>query len=276
MARSPTSAEPPALSEPSLGRVEGLGLSVVVPAYNEANTIRGGVLSQIVEYLRTSGVSFEVLVVDDGSEDRTAELTREVMAEQMPIRLVQTDHGGKAHALVHGMRAAQGRIVLFSDMDQAIPVAEASKLLPWFDQGFDIVIGSRGLERRHASLVRRAISYGQLAARSAVLGFSDIIDTQCGFKAFRRDIVGPLFDRLVVYRGAEAARATGPNLSPGFDVELLFAAKRQGLTIKEVPIDCDHRRGGGRPTQVFRDCVRGLTELLAIRSAARQGRYDRA
>jgi dolichyl-phosphate beta-glucosyltransferase len=158
-------------------------------------------------------------------------------------------------------------------MDGAIPIVEAAKLLPWFDRGFDIVIGSRGFERRHASIGRRAISYGQLMARSVVLGFSDIVDTQCGFKAFRREVVGPLFDRLVVYRGASTARASGPNLSPGFDVELLFAAKRRGLAIKEVPIECDHRRGGGRPTSLWRDCVQGLSDLFAIRSAARRGRY---
>lgn len=260
MERSPTSAEP-------------LALSVVVPAYNEANTVRGGVLLQILDYLRTRGEPFELLVVDDGSEDETAELTRSIMAGHACVRLVQTDHGGKAHALVHGMRAAQGRVVLFSDMDQAIPIGEVSKLLPWFDRGFDIVIGSRGFERKHAAFSRRAISYGQLLARAVMLGFSDIVDTQCGFKAFRRTIVGPLFDRLVVYQSASTTRASGPNLSPGFDVELLFAAKRQGMAIKEVPIACDHRRGGGRPTSVWRDCVRGLSDLYAIRSAARQGRY---
>jgi dolichyl-phosphate beta-glucosyltransferase len=273
MARLPTSAEPPALSEPYLGRVEGLGLSVIIPAYNEAPNIRAGALTQLLEFLRTCGRSFEVLVVDDGSDDETAAVTRAVAAVEPFIRLVQTDHGGKAHALVHGMRAAQGRIVLFSDMDQAIPIAEASKLLPWFDRGFDIVVGSRGFERRHASFTRRVISFGQLAARYVVLGFADIVDTQCGFKAFRREIVTPLFDRLVVYGRAADTRTVGPNLSPGFDVELLFAAKRQGLSIKEVPIVCDHRRGGGRPANVLRDSVRGLADLVAIRSAARRGRY---
>jgi dolichyl-phosphate beta-glucosyltransferase len=260
MARSPTSAEP-------------VGLSVVIPAYNEAHNIRAGVLPQMLQFLRTCGRTFEILVVDDGSVDETAALTRDVAAGEPTVRLVEIEHGGKAHALVHGMRAARGRIVLFSDMDQAIPIAEASKLLPWFDQGFDIVIGSRGFERRHASIARRVISLGQWLARYVFLGFADIVDTQCGFKAFRREIVGPLFDRLVVYGPAADARAAGPNLSPGFDVELLFAAKRHGLAIKEVPIVCDHRRGGGRPTNIVRDSVRGLADLVAIRSAVRHGRY---
>jgi dolichyl-phosphate beta-glucosyltransferase len=261
MARSPTSAE-------------ACGLSVVIPAYNEAANIRAGVLRQVLDYLPTCGTSFEIIVVDDGSTDRTAALTREIAVDQPAIHLLQIDHGGKAHALVHGMHEARGRIVLFSDLDQAIPIGEAAKLLPWFERGFDIVIGSRGFERRHASLSRRLISYGQLLARYAVLGFADIVDTQCGFKAFRRAAVGPLFDRLVVYGDARSARASGPNLSPGFDVELLFAAKRRGLAIKEVPVACDHRRGGGRPTRLLRDCVRGMADLIAIRAAARKGRYD--
>jgi len=246
---------------------------VVVPAYNEAHNIRSGALTEIRTFLRTCGRTFELLVVDDGSDDGTGDAVREAARRDQAVRLISVEHGGKAHALMHGMRAARGEIVLFSDMDQAIPIAEASKLLPWFERGFDIVIGSRGLARHHASVPRRIISFGQLAARYVILGFGDIVDTQCGFKAFRRTVVAPLLDWLVVYASAADARSVGPNLSPGFDVELLFAAKREGLTITEVPITCDHRRGGGRPTRVIRDSVRGLADLVAIRGAARRGRY---
>jgi dolichyl-phosphate beta-glucosyltransferase len=246
---------------------------VVVPAYNEAHNIRSGALTQIITFLRACGRTFELLVVDDGSDDGTGDAVRAAAADDPAVRLISVEHGGKAHALMHGLRAARGEIVLFSDMDQAIPIAEASKLLPWFERGSDIVIGSRGLARHHASALRRIISFGQLAARYVILGFGDIVDTQCGFKAFRRTIVVPLLDRLVVYTKVADERSVGPNLSPGFDVELLFAAKRQGLTITEVPIVCDHRRGGGRPTRVVRDSVRGLADLLAIRAAVRRGRY---
>ena len=210
-------------------------------------------------------------MVDDGSGDETAELVKAAAAVDPSVRLLETHHGGKAHALVHGMQSARGRIVLFADMDQATPIAEAAALLPWFDRGFDIVIGSRGLERQHAPVSRRAISYGQLLARHLILGFSDIVDTQCGFKAFRREIVEPLIARLVVYRNAMEKQATGPRLSPGFDVELLYAARALGYSIKEVPVRWDHRRG--RQTNLLRDCVRGVSDLLAIRSAARRGGY---
>ena len=243
-----------------------------MPAYNEAANIRDGVLSQVVEFLGTCGFTFELLVVDDGSADESVGLMQAVSAAVPSMRVIQTHHGGKAHALVTGLRAARGRIVLFSDIDQAIPISEASKLLPWFDSGFDIVIGSRGLERRHAALSRRAISFGQLAARVVLLGFGDITDTQCGFKAFRGDVVKPLLDRLVVYAGAQDRRAAGPRLSPGFDVELLYVARKMKLSIKEVAVEVDHRRRGPKASLV-RDCTAGVEDLMAIRAADKRGRY---
>jgi len=229
------------------------------------------VLGQVRDFLTASGAPFEVIVVDDGSTDGTADLVREFCGANAAFRLLPTHHGGKAHALVQGMRIATGRLVLFADMDQAIPIGEVSKLLPWFDEGYDIVVGSRGLERPEAPISRRLISLGQLGARYLVLGFSDIVDTQCGFKAFRREVVERLIDRLVVYHRARERHAAGPSLSPGFDVELLFAAKAMGLRIKEVPVRCNHRRG--RQAALLRECVRGVSELLAIRAANRDGRY---
>jgi glycosyltransferase involved in cell wall biosynthesis len=243
-----------------------------MPAYNEAANIRAGVLSRVVEFLEGCGTTFEILIVDDGSADESVELVRAIGAAEPLLRLIQTHHGGKAHALVTGLRAARGRIVLFSDIDQAIPIAEASKLFPWFDRGFDIVVGSRGLKRRHAAPSRRAISFGQLAARVALLGFGDITDTQCGFKAFRGEVVMPLIDRLVVYAGAADQRAAGPRLSPGFDVELLYVARKMKCSIKEVAVEVDHRRRGPK-TSLVRDCIRGVADLMAIRAADRKGRY---
>src|SRR5262249_1736757 len=101
--RSPTSAD-------------AMGLSVVLPAYNEAANVSGGVLAQVVAFLRASGSPFEVIVVDDGSVDETAELAQAVSDAEPSVRVVRTHHGGKAHALVTGLDAARGRVVLFSDI----------------------------------------------------------------------------------------------------------------------------------------------------------------
>ena len=247
------------------------GFSVIIPAYNEERSVQAGTLHDVSEFLRTRDVPAEAIVVDDGSTDGTAALVSDFVRAHPNFRLVRTHHGGKAHALMQGVAAAVHPIVIFCDMDQSIPISEATKILPWFERGFDIVVGSRGLVRRHAPWSRQLISRAQLLIRRLVLGFDDIVDTQCGFKALRRDVVGALVDDLVVYRHVREARASGISLSSGFDVELLFAAKLRGLSIKEVPIDCVHRPGN--QTKLVRECGRGFMDLMAIRAAARRGQY---
>jgi len=200
-------------------------LSVVVPAYNEENRL-GASLDRIVAYLQDQDYPFEIIVVDDGSRDRTAELAEEKLAH-VPHTVVRNEpNRGKGYSVKRGMLLAQGQYALFSDADLSTPMEEVAKLLTALQSGFDVAIGSRALaESRievHQPWLREKM--GQLFnvfIRWFILG--GIRDTQCGFKCFKREVVRPIFERATVERW-------------GFDVELLLIARRLGYRIAEVPV----------------------------------------
>jgi glycosyltransferase involved in cell wall biosynthesis len=205
-------------------------LSVVVPAYNEGPALRAGKLDAVRDWLATQPITSELIVVDDGSEDDTAEL-----AAGAADRVVRIAHAGKAAAIIAGVDAASGRIVLFTDMDQATPMAHASDLLDAIDAGADIAIGSRGLTRQGAPPGRMMLSLGQVTLRTALLGLS-WPDTQCGFKAFSRSAALDVLAHLRVYHPDSTAPMHGPSVASGFDVEFLYVARRRGYRIKAVPV----------------------------------------
>jgi glycosyltransferase involved in cell wall biosynthesis len=246
-------------------------LSVVIPAYNEASNIQAGSLDSVATYLSSQTYEYEVIVVDDGSTDETLALAEAFAARQRGFRVIHNPHRGKAFAVATGLRAAHGEVVLFTDMDQATPIEEIPKLLPWFAQGYDIVIGSRGTYRRNAPLWRKTMSRSQILLRNLILGFRGITDTQCGFKAFRRDVIAPLLDQLYLYNFSRSAEAQGATVTAGFDVELLFVAQRLGYRIKEVPVAWDYRHS--RRVNLLKDSLRGLRELIEIRAADLRGAY---
>lgn len=249
-----------------------LFLSVVIPAYNEVANIRAGALDKVADYLAAQNYSYEVLVVDDGSEDETATLAKDFARRHPCFQVIRNPHRGKAHALVAGMLAAQGEIVLFSDMDQATPIGEVTRLLPWFNQGYDVVIGSRGTTRRNAPWWRKFMSRSQIILRNVILGFREITDTQCGFKAFRREAVEASLGRLHLYAQDTDEEIKGATVTSGFDVELLFVARKLGYRIKEVPVEWDYQRT--RRVNLVWDSVRGLGDLLRIRLADLHGAYS--
>jgi dolichyl-phosphate beta-glucosyltransferase len=246
-------------------------LSVVIPAYNEVANIQAGALDKVTDYLAAQSYAYEVLVVDDGSQDQTAVLAEDFASRNGCFRVVRNPHRGKAHAVATGMLAAQGEIVLFSDMDQATPIAEVANLLPWFGRGYDVVIGSRGTRRRNAPWWRRLMSRSQIVLRDIILGFRDITDTQCGFKAFRRATAEASLSHLSIYAQAADLEIEGARVTSGFDVELLFVAKKLGYRIKEVPVEWDYRRS--RRVNLLKDSLRGLGDLLRIRLADLRGAY---
>lgn len=247
-------------------------LSVIVPAYNESTNIQHGALSKVADYLEQQSYSYEVLVVDDGSEDDTADLAEAFSAAHAHFRVMRNPHRGKAFTVATGMLQAQGDIVLFTDMDQATPISESGRLLPFFEQGYHVVIGSRGTVRHNAPLWRRVMSGSQVQLRNLILGFRDITDTQCGFKAFRREAVGPILNGLTIYAQRDVKEVQGASVSAGFDVEMLFVARKLGFRVREVPVQWDYRFS--RRVNLLRDSIRGLRELISIRMADARGAYS--
>ena len=215
----------------------------------------------------------EVIVVDDGSEDRTAEVAERFAKTLAPmVRLIRNDHRGKGYTVRTGMLAAQGEYILFSDADLATPIEQWDKLRPYFDKGYDVVIGSReGLGARRVGepwyrhIMGRVFNY--LVRLVALGGFQD---TQCGFKAFRREVAHDLFRRVQLY-GEGAQQVKGAALT-GFDVEVLFLARKYGYKVKDVPVEWHY----GTHTKVnpVRDSIRNFKDVWAVRINDWRGRYN--
>ncbi len=246
-------------------------LSVVIPAYNEAANIRAGSLDKVARYLSEQEYVYQVLVVDDGSQDETVAVAEAFAQKHPDFRVISAPHRGKASAIVTGLLAAEGEIVVFTDMDQATPIDETANLLPWFEQGYDVVIGSRGTVRRNAPWWRKVMSHGQIVLRNLILGFRDVTDTQCGFKAFRHQVIEPILSRLNLYGRQADDDIQVATVDAGFDVEMLFVAQKLGYRIKDVPVEWDYQRS--RRVNLLRDSLRGVADLLRIRLADWRGVY---
>ena len=243
-------------------------LSVVIPAYNEAVRL-GNSVRAVVTYLREYSPDGEVIVVDDGSGDQTAELARQTFADaagNLRTSVISYKSNlGKGRAVRLGLLAARGDVTLFSDADLSTPITEAPKLVePIVNGQFNVTFGSRALERKLIGVHQpwRREQGGRvfnLAVRLATgLPFWD---TQCGFKAFRMSVCRPLVEAATVDRF-------------GFDVELLYLAFRAGLNLKEIPVRWDHNEGS--KISLLSDSFRMLSEVGLIRQQARRGVYDSA
>jgi cellulose synthase/poly-beta-1,6-N-acetylglucosamine synthase-like glycosyltransferase len=247
-------------------------ITILIPCYNEEVNLRAGALDNVLAYARASSVVLDVLVVDDGSSDGSVGIVSALASSEPMLRVLREPHRGKAGALIAGSRAARGEWVLFCDMDQATPVLELDRLLPEMDQGSDVVIGSRATHREGAPLVRQLMARGYIQARRLILDLGAVTDTQCGFKAYRRDVLNEACDRLVVF-GPAAVTVRGAAVTAAFDAELLFLARRLGYRIAEVPVRWRHV--GTRRVHPVRESWRGLKGLLQIRLADLRGGYPR-
>ena len=207
-------------------------ISIVIPCYNEEANIQRGVLDEVVRYLEGRLYQWELIIADDASVDNSLALVEAFAARRDNVRLLRLPHGGKPHAILGGIKEAKGDIILFSDMDMSTPIEEMEKLLPWFAKGYDVVIGSRGLVREGFSPFRQFSSWAFRNLRR-VLILPHIVDTQCGFKAFRADVVEGIFPLLSFFSSEREIQGW---VVSAFDVELLYIAKKWGYRIREVQV----------------------------------------
>jgi glycosyltransferase involved in cell wall biosynthesis len=242
-----------------------LDLSIVIPAYNEDQRLPK-TLAAIVEFLKSKPYRAEIIVVDDGSTDHTAAAVTAARENFPELRLLSNNgNRGKGFSVRHGMLEARGEIALFTDADLSTPIEETDKLLAAIvEQGYDAAIGSRAVDRSlievHQSLIREyaGIFFNRLVRAIMGIAFSD---TQCGFKAFRLDRTRVIFEQQRIERF-------------GFDPELLFLAKRNGLRVAEVPVRWRH--DAATKVNFPADGVHMFLELLLIRWNAVRGDYSRA
>ena len=249
-------------------------LSVVIPAYNEEQNLKRGVLDEVRDYLKGMDFEWEVVIVDDGSEDQTKKIVKKYITKNKNFKLLEVSHGGKANAVMTGMLASQGEVVLFTDMDQATPIDQLDKFLPYFSakggpaSGWDVVIGSRQ-GRKGAPLLRRLAAWGFSVLRTIILGLP-FEDTQCGFKAFNQQAIKKIIPKIKSEWGV--VHFKGGAVNAGFDVELLYLAKKYGFKIAQVSVEwkyVDTERA-----QLIKDALAAIYDMFRIRINDLRGKYN--
>jgi glycosyltransferase involved in cell wall biosynthesis len=239
-------------------------LSIVIPAYNEEARLPA-TLERLAEYLPTLGLQTEVLIVDDGSRDRTAAVAGSFVGRISRLRVLSNGtNRGKGYSVRHGMLEAKGELVLFTDADLSAPIEESDKLISAMKNGYDVAIGSRAMNRSlistHESVFREfaGIIFNKIVRVVLWLPF---VDTQCGFKAFRRERCRIIF---------ELQRIEGF----GFDPELLYLARHYGLRAIEIPVRWGH--SPDTKVSMLRDSLKMFIDIFVIRWNAVSGKYARS
>jgi glycosyltransferase involved in cell wall biosynthesis len=235
-------------------------LSIVIPAYNEEKRLPES-LEQVADFVERQDYETEVIIVNNNSRDRTAEVAGEFVAKFPFMRVMNEPTQGKGAAVQTGMLAAQGDYVIFCDADFSMPVDEIAKFLPPQIGDYDIAIGSREApgavrynEPWHRHLMGRVFNW--IVRLVAVRGFDD---TQCGFKCFRSGVIADLFGHQTI-----------PGW--GFDVEVLFIAQKRGLKIVEVPIDWYYKPSSR--VSPIKDSVKMFWEAFKVRLNDWKGLYS--
>jgi glycosyltransferase involved in cell wall biosynthesis len=242
-------------------------LSIVIPAYNEDKRI-GRSLEEILRFVSGQDYRSEVIVVDDGSSDRTGQIVsgfidRYAESGHALKMLTNTPNRGKGYSVRRGVAAARGDVILFTDADLSSPITEAPKLIgPIVEGRADVTFGSRALDRKligvRQSLVRDFGGRVFNLFMRTITGLK-FKDTQCGFKAFRREGALPVFLAQRIERF-------------GFDPEVLYIARKRKLRLLEVPVVWNHSEDS--KVSYIRDSIKMFTDLIYIRVNDVAGRYN--
>jgi glycosyltransferase involved in cell wall biosynthesis len=249
------------ITQPLTNRQPDPAYSIVIPAYNEAGRIQP-TLEQVLAFIAAQRWNAEVLVVNDGSRDRTVSIVENLSRDNPVLRLLENPgNRGKGYSVRNGMMEARGEVLLFSDADLSAPIAEAQKLFDAIAAGADIAIGSRWirteLQTHRQPLYRQFFGRIYNFALRLILGLN-FKDTQCGFKAFRCSAARQIFPLQRIERW-------------GFDPELLFLARRLGLKVVEIPVEWGH--SGATRIHPFKDGARMFWDILRIRWQSLSGKY---
>jgi glycosyltransferase involved in cell wall biosynthesis len=237
--------------------------TIVIPAYNETARIERA-LASVSGCIRERGWDAEVLVVDDGSTDNTAALVQAWARQHPEVRLIRNgSNRGKGYSVRSGVLRAAGEIVMFTDADLSSPIGEAERLFAAIAEGADVAIGSRWLTGKrivHKQPLYRRVFGRCFNALTRTIMRLPFADTQCGFKAFRREAAHVVFGLQRIERW-------------GFDPEILFIAIQRGLRVAEVPVTWGHDERSR--ISYLRDGMQMLMELVYVRWNALRGQYRR-
>ncbi|MFT7616251.1 MAG: dolichyl-phosphate beta-glucosyltransferase [Candidatus Woesearchaeota archaeon] len=235
-----------------------MNLSIVIPAYNEAKRIRR-TLIQMLAFLNTHNITYEIIIVDDGSTDTTLQVVRKFKGN---IKIVQNKTNlGKGFAVKTGIEHAKYDLILFSDADLATPIGEVLGMIKQIDKGHDVVIASRNLPE--STIVVKQSLFRQILGKTfpllvKLLLVPGITDTQCGFKLFTAKAAKRIVKLQTISRFS-------------FDVELLFIARKLGFKVAEVPVTWTDQKGS--TVNPLRDGLRMLVDLVKIRVNQIKGKY---
>lgn len=234
-------------------------LSVVISAWNEDENLGKSAMEKMYEYLKKVDFTYEVVIVNDGSNDHTLETLQSLTNRFPGLKVVNNPHMGKAAGLVTGVEHASGKYVLLADMDQATPISEFDKFKVLLDQGYQVVVGSRA-GRKGAPLYRQVLAYGMVFLRFVILNLP-YHDTQCGFKVFDRDVISKIFKTLAGVHKFKPV--VGGAVNPGFDVEVLYLAQKFGFKSIEIPVAWQYENS--KRVRFVKDAISGVVELLLVR-----------